>query len=183
MLFLSQADRGATARRITTESLAAVAAMVAEYHEAALEEAGVELEIVGDAAGEFDVALLRRALSNLVGNATRYAARTTAIRIEIAAPQAGEVTLTDVDRGLTIGPERLPRLFDRFYRPDRTRSHSGQNHGLGLPIVAAIARMHGGRPLARSADGVTSIGLTLRCATAPRSAALAPPMPTRQRCG
>jgi two-component system heavy metal sensor histidine kinase CusS len=71
-----------------------------------------------------------------------------------------------VDHGITIGAEHLPRLFDRFYRSDRSRRDAAQNHGLGLSIVAAIARMHGGRPFARSVGGVTSIGLTLRDASA-----------------
>lgn len=161
MLFLSQADRGSTARRVPVASLAAVVATVAEYHEAALEAAGLRLEIVGDAGGDFDLSLLRRALSNLVANATRYARRGTAIRVEIDASQAGEVQLSVSNQGLTIEPEHLPRLFDRFYRSDRSRSDAAQNHGLGLSIVAAITRMHGGRTFAVSINGVTTIGMIL----------------------
>jgi len=166
MLFLSHANHGASARRVPTASLAAVAKLVGDYHEAALADAGLHFEVIGDAAGEFDVPLLQRALSNLVANATRYAARGTTVRIEISETQDGEVTLTTVDHGITIGAEHLPRLFDRFYRSDRSRRDAAQNHGLGLSIVAAIARMHGGRPFARSVGGVTSIGLTLRDASA-----------------
>lgn len=166
MLFLSHANHGASARRVPTASLAAVAKLVGDYHEAALADAGLHFEVIGDAAGEFDVPLLQRALSNLVANATRYAERGTTVRIEISETQDGEVTLTTVDHGITIGAEHLPRLFDRFYRSDRSRRDAAQNHGLGLSIVAAIARMHGGRPFARSVGGVTSIGLTLRDASA-----------------
>ncbi len=56
---------------------------------------------------------------------------------------------------------RLPYLFHRFYRADAARSDAARNHGLGLAIVAAIARMHGGRIMAESNGGVTSIGLTV----------------------
>jgi two-component system heavy metal sensor histidine kinase CusS len=70
MLFLSQADRGASARRVPTPSLAALAQQVFNYHEAALVDAGLTLEVVGDAEGSFDTPLLQRALSNLIGNAT-----------------------------------------------------------------------------------------------------------------
>lgn len=70
-------------------------------------------------------------------------------------------TLRVVNLGDTIAPQHLPRLFDRFSRSDPSRSDADRNHGLGLSIVAAIARMHGGEPLAESSAGVTAIGLTL----------------------
>lgn len=162
MLFLSQADRGSIARRTHTPSLAAVVSGVVEYHEAALEEASVSLEIVGDAAGDFDVPLLRRALSNLISNATRFATRDSVVRVEITAGDTGEVQLAVANKGETVDAEHLPRLFDRFYRVDSARSHGHLNHGLGLSIVAAIARMHGGEPFARSSRSLTTIGLTLR---------------------
>jgi two-component system heavy metal sensor histidine kinase CusS len=165
MLFLSQADRGASARRVPTPSVAALAQQVCNYHEAALVDAGLALEIVGDAQGSFDTPLLQRALSNLIGNATRYAQRGSTLRVEIARAPPGDVQLRVVNRGATIGPDHLPRLFDRFYRGDPSRSHADRNHGLGLSIVAAIARMHGGRPLATSSDGVSSIGMSLKDAT------------------
>ena len=161
MLFLSQADRGAEARREPVPSLAALAASVVEYHEAALEEAQVAIEIVGDAAGEVDAALLRRALSNLIGNATRYATPASTVRLEIAQVPEGEVRVLVVNRGETISTSHLPRLFDRFFRSDSARRDGESHHGLGLAIVSAIARMHGGRPMAQSDGGRTSIGLTL----------------------
>ncbi|MBN8489912.1 MAG: heavy metal sensor histidine kinase [Burkholderiales bacterium] len=175
MLFLSQADRGATARRVATASLAAVVRRVADYHEAALADARIGLEVRGDVAGAFDNALLQRALSNLIANATRYARRGTVVRVEIDAAREGEVTIRVVNVGDTIAPEHLPRLFDRFYRGDPSRSDAAHNHGLGLSIVAAIARMHGGVPLAESSAGVTAIGLMLRAEwDDPQTMAVAP---------
>ena len=165
MLFLSQADRGASARRVSTPSLAALARQVCNYHEAALIDAGLALQIVGDAEGGFDTPLLQRALSNLIGNATRYAQRGSTVRVEITREPAGEVQLKVVNQGVAIGADDLPRLFDRFYRGDSARSDADRNHGLGLSIVAAIARMHGGRPLATSSGGISSIGMSLKPAT------------------
>lgn len=161
MLFLSQADRGVTARRTPTPSLAALARQVSNYHEASLADAGLGLEIVGDADGSFDTPLLQRALSNLISNATRYGQRGSTVRVEISKESSGEVVLKVVNKGATIDSGDLPRLFDRFYRADPSRSDAHRNHGLGLSIVAAIARMHGGRPLAASSGGISSIGMTL----------------------
>ena len=161
MLFLSHADRGATARREPTASLASSAMAVAEYHEAALQEAGLSVQVIGDASGEFDEALLRRALSNLVGNATRFATPGSTIRVEIAELSQARASIVVVNRGQTIAADHLPRLFDRFFRGDGARTHADEHHGLGLSIVAAVARMHAGHPVARSEDGVTSIGVVL----------------------
>lgn len=160
MLFLSQADRGALARREPVESLADVAAAVADVHEAAMEEAGLQWEVDGDASAEIDVRLLQRALSNLIGNATRHAERGSRVTVSIQS-RDGDVAVRVVNRGETIASEHLPRLFDRFYRVDAARTGGDRNHGLGLAIVAAIARMHGGTVLAESRNGITSIGLAL----------------------
>ncbi|MDR3066791.1 MULTISPECIES: heavy metal sensor histidine kinase [Comamonas] len=161
MLFLSHADRGESAHRIQVASLASLAAEVVEYHEAALQEADLQVKVQGDARAQVDARLLRRALSNLLGNATRYATPGSCIEIQISTPQAGQVTLAVQNLGLAIAPEHLPRLFDRFYRSDAARSQADRNHGLGLAIVAAIARMHGGQAFARSEQPVTTIGLSL----------------------
>lgn len=161
MLFLSRADRGSVARREATSSLAALARLVVDYHEAALEDVGLKIEIVGDTSADCDLPLLQRALSNLVANATRYADPGSTIQIEINALTDREVRIAVFNQGAPIKPEHLPRLFDRFFRGDGARSDAHQHHGLGLAIVAAIARMHGGRPFARSAGGITSIGFTM----------------------
>jgi len=168
MLFLSQADRGASARRSPVTSLAAELGEIIEYHEAALHDRGLSAVCDGDATGAFDLSLLRRALSNLLSNATRYATPGSTIRVRIAS-EGGRIRIWVENEGSPIEQEHLPRLFDRFYRVERSRRQVGaSNHGLGLAIVAAIARMHQGEPFARSADGITTIGLDV-----PSSAATA----------
>jgi len=172
MLFLSNADRGAVARRGQPVSLADLARQVAEFHECTLDEAGLRLDVVGDATVAVDEPLVKRALSNLLGNATRYAAPGSTVQVQIAAEaaaeaaSAAEVEVVVRNRGQAIEPQQLPRLFDRFFRGDESRCCEGreQHHGLGLAIVAAIARMHAGRTLARSHDGVTEVGFTVAAA-------------------
>ena len=168
MLFLSYADRGAVARRGDPVSLAELARQVAEFHEGTLEEAGLTLDVQGDASVAVDEPLVKRALSNLLGNATRFAAPGSTVEVQIAAEPASpaEVRVVVRNHGQGIAPQMLPRLFDRFFRADESRCCEGteQHHGLGLAIVAAIARMHAGRTLAHSQDGITEVGFTVAAA-------------------
>jgi two-component system, OmpR family, heavy metal sensor histidine kinase CusS len=163
MLFLASADRGAAARRGEPVSLAALARQVIEFHEAALEDAALDVRIDGDAALPVDEPLVKRALSNLIGNATRYAQRGTPLAVRIAQAGPGGTVRVEVENtGPAIAPEALPRIFDRFFRVDTVRCVAeGGHHGLGLAIVAAIARMHRGEPLASSDGGQTRVGFSL----------------------
>ncbi len=171
MLFLSNADRGAVARRATPLSLAGLAGQVADFHEGTLEEAGVSLAIEGEAICAVDEPLVKRALSNLIGNATRFALPGSTVQVRITDEGGAGVQVRVCNLGQPIDAAALPRLFDRFFRADASRCcESQQHHGLGLAIVAAIARMHGGRTVAKSENGVTEIGFTLaRVEAAPAS--------------
>jgi two-component system heavy metal sensor histidine kinase CusS len=165
MLFLSQADRGAVARRSAPVSLAELAHQVAEFHEGVLDEAGLRLTVEGDARVSVDAPLVKRAISNLMGNATRFAEPGSTVQVKIQ-PDAGSggqgVRVVVENRGTVIEPQHLPHLFDRFFRAEASRVCTGEtHHGLGLAIVAAIARMHAGNTFARSQDRVTQIGFTL----------------------
>jgi two-component system, OmpR family, heavy metal sensor histidine kinase CusS len=164
MLFLSGADRGALARRGEPTRICHIAEQVVEFHEFALEEAGLTAEVHGTAVASVDAPLLQRALSNLIGNATRFAERGSAVRVLIEEAADKEIHVVVENRGEPIEANVLPRLFDRFFRVDCARCDSESHHGLGLAIVSAIARMHGGKPLAKCENGVTRIGLTLQAA-------------------
>lgn len=167
MLFLARAERSALARRATVASLASVAADVVDYFAAALEERALSARVDGDASARLDVALLKRALSNLLANAVHHATVGSEIVIEIRAERASDLVSIAVHNiGHTIDAEHLPRLFDRFYRTFASREDSTRHHGLGLAIVAAIARMHAGGTFATSSNGRTTVGLTIAVAGA-----------------
>lgn len=165
MLFLSQADRGVSARCGAPTSLAALCAQVVDFHDATLDDAQLRLQIEGDAELAVDEPLVKRALSNLLGNATRYAHPGSTVLLQISRDSrmaTAPVRVLVQNHGPAIDPNHLPRLFDRFFRADAARgSEDGQHHGLGLAIVAAIARMHGGQTFAESANGVTRVGFSL----------------------
>jgi len=160
MLFLSRADRGVGARLDPVASLAQHASEVLAFHEAELEEAELEARVEGDAVFQFDRRLVRRALSNLVSNAVRYAAVGSVVRVVVTS-RGGICSIAVQNVGVPIADEVLTRLFDRFFRADDQREAVGEHHGLGLAIVAGIAKMHGGTPFADSQAGATTIGFTL----------------------
>ncbi|MCY7315938.1 MAG: hypothetical protein LH480_10035 [Rubrivivax sp.] len=163
MLFLSQADRGAVARRGQRVSLAALAQQVVEFHEGALEDAELRVLVQGDALLPVDESLFKRAASNLLCNATRSASRGSTVVIGIARESDRQVRVGVRNEGPAIAEQALPRLFDRFFRADESRrcDEAQPHHGLGLAIAAAIARMHAGRTVAESSAGVTRVGPTL----------------------
>lgn len=162
MLFLSRADRGAKARREHVPSLVEVIRKVTEYHESDIESAGLRVHAMGDASGDFDVSLVQRAVSNLLVNAARYGRRTTVVTIRIESAKDGESVRIALDNvGSPIPASELPRIFDRFYRADKSRPGASRHHGLGLSIVSAIARMHSGGVFADSRDQRTTIGFWL----------------------
>ncbi|MBS0339488.1 MAG: heavy metal sensor histidine kinase, partial [Proteobacteria bacterium] len=160
MLFLTRADRGAVARRSAPLSLAQQAWTVVEFHEAMLESTGQQVQVSGDAQLPIDAGLVRRAMSNLLGNACRYAVPGSPISIVIER-QADAAWVRVLNRGEPIAPDVLPHLFERFFRAERSRTDSSHHHGLGLAIVSAIARMHGGQTRASSQAGVTEVAFSL----------------------
>lgn len=162
MMFLSRAEQGSRPRYVKAVSVARIVSDVVDFHEAMLGEANVEVVIQGDEVGDFDVPLVKRAISNLLGNAVRYATPSSTITIEISDVDGAYVDITVMNFGESIETDALTRLFDRFYRAEASRSMADKHHGLGLSIVAAIARMHGGTPHAASDKNKTQIGFTMR---------------------
>jgi len=136
-------------------------ASVVDYHEAMLGDTNLVVSVQGDDVGEFDVPLVKRAISNLLDNSVRYATPSSTITVEISDVDGTYVDISVINFGETIEADAILRLFDRFYRAEASRSKADKHHGLGLSIVAAIASMHGGVPYASSENNKTRIGFTM----------------------
>jgi heavy metal sensor kinase len=89
-----------------------------------------------------DKRMIRRMVANLIDNAIKYTPAGGRVDVRLSRSAADRVTLTVSDTGTGISREDLPRIFDRFYRGDRSRSEAGL--GLGLSLARAIARAHTG---------------------------------------
>jgi two-component system phosphate regulon sensor histidine kinase PhoR len=99
---------------------------------------------------------LLSALSNLVGNAVRYTPAGGAIDAAWQTLPDGRAVFTVHDTGPGIAPEHIPRLTERFYRVDRSRSRETGGTGLGLAIVKHVAQRHGAELKIESKPGAGS---------------------------
>ncbi|MBF8185843.1 HAMP domain-containing protein [Nonomuraea sp. K274] len=105
-----------------------------------------------------DEARLRQVAANLVGNALCHTPPDAAITVKLG--RSGGMGVLEVsDTGPGVPPEHVPRLFDRLYRVSAGRSRADGGAGLGLAIVSAIVRAHGGRVELDTAPGA---GATFR---------------------
>ncbi|KQP35311.1 phosphate regulon sensor histidine kinase PhoR [Pseudorhodoferax sp. Leaf274] len=86
---------------------------------------------------------LMSALSNLVSNAVRYTPAGGSVTVAWQALSAGQLEFAVEDTGPGVAPEHLPRLTERFYRVDRSRSRETGGTGLGLAIVKHVVQRHG----------------------------------------
>ena len=86
---------------------------------------------------------VERAVSNLIDNAIKYTPERGRIQVSVALD--GNAVVVEVsDNGIGIPPHDLTRIFERFYRVDRSRSREMGGTGLGLSIVKHVAQVHGG---------------------------------------
>ena len=134
-------DRKAAFR---TVNLVEIATEVAELFDATAESKGGRVEVIGDRSVRIraDRDLLFDAISNLVDNAIKHG-REGCIVIVSVEQKDSEAVLSISDDGPGIPPDEFEHVFKRFYRLERSRSMPG--NGLGLSLVAAVARLHGAR--------------------------------------
>ncbi|HEV8293130.1 MAG TPA: ATP-binding protein, partial [Tepidisphaeraceae bacterium] len=99
-----------------------------------------------------DAEYLHRALFNLIDNAVKYTREGGEIRLSTGTSD-GVVTIDVSDNGIGIPLEDQPRIFERFYRVDRSRSREMGGTGLGLSIVKHVVQSHGGTIDVESAIG------------------------------
>ena len=123
----------------------------------AAEERGVSLshEVSEEILVRADVSRLEQILTNLVDNAVKF--NRSGGQVTISAHREGVwVILSVKDTGVGIAPADQPRIFERFYRADKSRSRQTGGSGLGLAIVKHLVQAHGGQVKVSSKPGVGS---------------------------
>jgi two-component system heavy metal sensor histidine kinase CusS len=166
MLFLARADRGMIELALQDVDLREEAASVADYFEAAASERGQRIEVSGQATVRCDRSLARRAVTNLLSNAVRYAPPSARIEVALARDGSG-ATVAVSNPAAGIAGEELERLFGRFARRDESRARGPEGAGLGLAIVDSIMKLQGGSVEASCRDGSITFRLRFPAAADP----------------
>jgi two-component system heavy metal sensor histidine kinase CusS len=146
LLFLARAEGPFTHLHRQKVEVGELLGTVREYYEATATDGGIVLmATVGTepVTAELDRSLMLRAVSNLVSNAIAYTRSGGKVTLSASAADA-EILIEVSDTGAGIPAEALPRVFDRFFRVDPSRSKTSGGTGLGLAIVQSIMSLHDG---------------------------------------
>jgi signal transduction histidine kinase len=165
VLFLAELESGTRVVSLGAEPVLPVLREVADELEEQAARAGVALHVEGedDATAEVRPRMLGVVAKNLAENAIRYAGPGTNTTLAVRR-EDGSTVLSVIDDGAGVDQSDLPRLFERFYRADRSRHTRGT--GLGLAIVKHVVASAGGTVEARGGRGR---GLEIRCVFPTRS--------------
>jgi signal transduction histidine kinase len=152
LMDISEAETGTMTLNTSPVEVAKIAAEVRDLYEDSAEASGLTLTVgvPADLVVVADRDRLRQAIANLVDNAIKYTPRGGRVEVQgERAPNAVEIRVTDTGPGI---PERdLPRIFDRLYRADQSRTTRGL--GLGLSLVRAYVEAQGGTVTVQSQPG------------------------------
>ena len=163
LLMIARLEAGSLTESMTEFDIGAATSDIVELYEPSAEENGMTLTYAGEPGltVRADRDLVSRALSNLIDNALKYGRSTSpdvASNIRVEARRVGpnvEITIADHGPGIPDANDRA-RVLDRFVRLEASRSAPGS--GLGLSLVAAIARLHkGALRLEDAAPGLRAI--------------------------
>lgn len=166
MLTISRTEAGVEKPLREPVDLASLVREACELFGTLAEDRGVSLtcRAPGQETLYGDTRMLQRLIANLLDNAIKYTPKGGSVEVALAGTEAPQAVITIRDTGIGISVADLPRIFERFYRCDQSRSVAGT--GLGLSLARAFARAHGGEVSAASRPGEGSVFTV----TLPRSA-------------
>jgi signal transduction histidine kinase len=144
LLRLAEIDAGMRRSGFVPVDVAEVSKEIVEFYSPAAELKGIALSArgAGPATVAGDPLLLAQAVSNMVDNALKYVSANGSVAVEVLQGNGGVTEITVADNGPGISDAEKPKAAERFFRGDASRGSPGV--GLGLSIVEAVARLHGG---------------------------------------
>ncbi|MEU2757571.1 sensor histidine kinase [Streptomyces albidoflavus] len=155
---LAAADAGSLRLSPRKLNLRELAEQSLDAHETAAQAGRVALigHFTDDLTTEGDPVRLRQVLGNLLSNAIRHTPPNGSVTVSAYRVEGG-VELHVADTGSGIQPEDLPRIFDRFWRAEPSRSRNTGGSGLGLSIVRHLVHAHGGEVSVVSSPGAETV--------------------------
>ena len=150
MFAIAEADSGGVDYTVHTADLTAIISRAVELLQPVAEEGRITLTANlpdGTLRVAGDTSMLQRVVANLLGNAIKYTPAGGRVTVRLHQ-RADRAVIEVVDTGVGIPGQDLPRVFDRFFRGDESRSTPG--NGLGLSYARSIVRAHGGDVTAES---------------------------------
>jgi heavy metal sensor kinase len=144
MLMISKTESGVDRLLREEIDMANLVREACDLFEPTAEDKGVILscDVINKSRLVGDHRMIQRMISNLIDNAIKYTPSGGMVNISLSENHQGDIVITVKDTGIGISPDDLPKIFNRFYRCDQSRSKPGI--GLGLSLARAIARAHGG---------------------------------------
>jgi signal transduction histidine kinase len=153
---LARYDKDAVSLHRSNTDIGALLGGIVRNHESQFREKGVSLRLhAGSGAGPalaLDPDRLSQAVINLLSNALKFTPAGGVVDVAVETGKGG-AEIRVADTGVGIDPQELPRIFDRFYRSDSSRSRATGGSGIGLSIAKAIVEAHGGSIHAASEPG------------------------------
>ena len=159
LLFISRADARLVTPRLSAIDVSALIDERLDRLRPKLGERGLTLSCAFPSSAPVlvDPELIGRILDQLLDNAMRYTPSGGAVTVQLHRLPSDALRLSIENTGPGIDPETLPHLFEPFYRTDAARTRSAERGtGLGLTVVAAIARLQGGEARVSSVPGQTT---------------------------
>jgi signal transduction histidine kinase len=168
LMDISEAESGVMPLHREIVPVAEVTARAVELYHDVADQKGVAIHaaVPADLVVDGDRTRLEQVMANLIDNATKYTPSGGRIDVDGKADN-GQVLIAVSDTGPGVPADELPRIWDRLFRGDTSRSERGL--GLGLSLVKAIVEAHGGSVTVRSAPGQGAT-FTVRLPIAPQQA-------------
>jgi signal transduction histidine kinase len=156
LMDISEAEKGIMNLKLEKADIVALIREVVELYQYVAEDKGVTVasSLPGALYAWMDSNRIRQVLANLVDNAVKFTPAGGRIEIGASAAETG-VAIRIADTGMGIPAQDLPRIFDRLFRGEKSRSHHGL--GLGLSMVQAVVRAHQGSIKVESHAGQGSV--------------------------
>jgi len=152
LMDITEAEAGVMKLKLEKTSLASLLTNVVELYEVVAEEKRITVttDFNGPCDAVVDATRMRQVFANLLDNALKYTSEGGKVSLACAV-ESGGVIVRVRDSGMGIPPDEQPRIWERLYRGDKSRSQRGL--GLGLSLVKAIVEAHRGTVLVQSLPG------------------------------